>query len=251
MEKNELRVTLVQADTSGETVEANLAMLEELLEKVEEASDVFLLPELFNTGYRNAFVTKPETMGLLSHRWMRLMAERKNAAIVGSVTISEGGKTFNRMLFVTPDGKTQHYDKVNVFKFSGEDKVYAAGHITPIFEYGGWKIKPSICFDMRFPETIRNTKPYYDLILCAAHWPHPRISAWDKLLPARAIENQAYLAAVNRYGHETEVFYPGHSVGLDYLGNTLGEVGEAVGVKTVIFDKTELEIFREKFRFLV
>jgi len=250
MKKDQLQISLVQANTSQESTEANLASLEELLECADSQSDIYLLPELFNTGYQRAFTTKPETMGLQTHRWMRLLAERKNAAICGSLTISEGGKIFNRMLFVAPDGSTQHYDKVNVFKFSGEDKVFASGNRLPIFEFLGWKIKPSICFDIRFPETIRNTFPYYDLILCAAHWPEARIAAWDKLLPARAIENQTYLAAVNRFGKEGEIFYPGHSIGLDYKGNPLLEINDQTEIKTLSVCKSQQNLFREQFKFL-
>ena len=251
MEKDQLQISLVQADTSGETTEANLASLEEMLENDDSFSDIYLLPELFNTGYQRAFTTKPETMGLQTHRWMRLIASRKNAAICGSVTITEAGKTYNRMLFVAPDGNTQHYDKVNIFKFSGEDKIYASGNDSPIFEYAGWRIKPTICFDIRFPETIRNHVPFYDLILCAAHWPKARIAAWNKLLPARAIENQAYLAAVNRFGTESETRYPGHSVGLDFLGNVLAASEEKSEISSFIISKTEQNDFRERYKFLV
>jgi len=250
MIKDDLQISLVQADTSGDTIAANLAYLEEMVSDTDQSSDIYLLPELFNTGYQKAFTTKPETMGLQTHRWMRLMAERKNAAICGSVSIQEGGKTLNRLLFVEPNGKTQYYDKINVFKFSGEDKVFSSGESAPIFDFLGWRIKPSICFDMRFPETLRNQNPFYDLILCCAHWPEARISAWDKLLPARAIENQSYLAAVNRYGKEGETKYSGHSVGLDFLGNAIILTNEQAEIRTFNISKTKQDLFREKFRFL-
>lgn len=245
-----LSVSLVQANTQFESIEGNLAHLEELLDSDKQKVDIYLLPELFNTGYKLAFSIQPETMGLLTTRWMKQMAERKNAAVCGSIAIAENGKTFNRMLFVSPDGKIQWYDKINVFKFSGEDKVFAAGENQVIFLFKGWKIKPIICFDLRFPEAVRNQKPWYDLILCSAHWPQPRISAWDTLLKARAIENQAYMAAVNRFGTEGESHYPGHSAGLDYLGNSLVATKENEGITTVIFEKSSLNQFRDRFPFL-
>jgi len=250
MEKKEIQITLLQADTHGETIGSNLAILEELIESTEDQTDIILLPELFNTGYKKAFTTRPETMGMQTHKWMRMMAERKNAAICGSVSIAEGGKTFNRMLFVEPDGKTQHYDKVNVFAFSGEDKVFTAGNQLPIFEFLGWRIKPMICFDLRFPETIRNHNPYYDLILCSAHWPKPRIEAWDKLLMARAIENQTYLAAVNRIGMEGEAIYPGHSAGIDFLGKALVYSEEKNSTSLFKISKAAVNEFRIRFPFL-
>jgi len=250
MEKDELTIALVQANTSGESIGANLAMLEEMLETTDSQTDIMLLPELFNTGYQNAFTTKPEMMGMQTHRWMKQMAERKKSAICGSVAISEGGFVFNRILFVSPDGQTQHYDKVNVFKFSGEDKLFSVGKTLPLFSFLGWTIKPSICFDIRFPETIRNQDTHYDLILCSAHWPNPRIAAWDKLLQARAIENQSFLAAVNRFGDEGEIHYSGHSVGLDFMGNQIAETSERAEIKTFSISKSSQLNFREKFPFL-
>jgi predicted amidohydrolase len=246
-----LNLALVQADTRFDTVEGNLSMLEEMISHHRDKADIYLFPELFNTGYRNAFTMRPETMNGPSHRWMKLMAERTGAVMSGSITIAEGGKVWNRLLFVQPDGITQHYDKVNVFAYSGEDKVFAAGQDCQRFEWQGWNIKPMICFDLRFPETARNQVPYYDLILLPAHWPEARIPAWDKLLPARAIENQAYLAAVNRIGKEGESVYCGHSVVLDFMGNPLNSnILETEGIFTFRLEKEKLLRFRKSFPFL-
>jgi len=248
--KDELKIALVQADTRFDTIEGNLAYLEELLESSNETADIYLLPELFNTGYRKAFETKPEVMGLQTTRWMKSMAARKNAAICGSITISENGKVFNRMLFVYPDGRIQSYDKVNVFAFSGEDKVFSTGTKSVVFEYLGWRIKAIICFDLRFPEAVRNQSPYYDLIICSAHWPEPRIQAWDSLIPARAIENQSYLAAVNRIGVEGTANYPGHSCVVDFMGSFVSEFMTNAGIKTASIFKSKQNTFREIFPFL-
>lgn len=250
MKKEELSISLVQANVSFDSVEGNLSHLEELLESDSSESDIYLLPELFNTGYRNAFHMKAEKMGLYTTRWMKQMAARKNAAICGSVAIDENGQVFNRMLFVEPSGEIQYYDKVNVFAFSGEDKVFSAGRNEVIFEYLGWRIKAIICFDLRFPETVRNKAPYYDLILCSAHWPSPRIQAWDALIPARAIENQAYFAAVNRSGNEGEAIYPGHSVVVDFKGTHLIAALKDERIVSCKIRSSELDQFRASFPFL-
>lgn len=250
MSNESLTITLVQADTAYSTIGGNLAHLEELMDKFEGNSDVFLLPELFNTGYQLAFSTRPESIGLQTTRWMQQMAKRKNAAIAGSISITENGKVFNRMLLVEPDGTIQHYDKINVFKFSGEDKVFSPGQRDVLFHFRGWKLKPVICFDLRFPETIRNRQPWYDAILCSAHWPKPRIWAWDQLLIARAIENQCFVAAVNRFGQEGEIQYPGHSVALDFLGHQLEATQEKEDMVSVVFLRDSLLSFRDRFPFL-
>jgi len=250
MNKNELNLALLQVDTRFENQEGNLSYIEELIGSFQGKADIFLLPELFNTGYKNAFSAKPETMNGHTHRWMKQVAERTGAAIAGSVSISENGMVFNRLLFVRPDGITQHYDKVNVFAFSGEDKIYKAGNTFPRFDWLGWNIKPMVCFDLRFPETARNHAPFYDLVLCPAHWPSPRIQAWDKLIPARAIENQAYFAAVNRIGREGDVVYPGHSCIVDFLGNHVCGPLTEEGIFTAVLEKEKLLHFRKSFPFL-
>jgi predicted amidohydrolase len=249
--QNQLSVSLVQADTRFPETSGNLAYLEELISSNRTHSDLILLPELFNTGYRNAFSARPEPMNGYTHRWMKLMAERSAAVVAGSVSITEGGNTLNRFLFVRPDGITQHYDKINVFAYSGEDKVYTAGTQPARFDWLGWNIKPIICFDLRFPEAARNQAPHYDLLLCPAHWPAARMQAWDALLPARAIENQCFVAAVNRIGREGETEYAGHSAAFDYLGNALnGNILSEEGVFTFLLEKDKLLAFRKSFPFL-
>lgn len=248
--KNTLRIALVQADTRFDQTEGNLAHLEECMDGIQEKADLFLLPELFNTGYSKAFETRPETMNLLTTRWMKQMADRKQAAVCGSIAISENGKVFNRMLFIEPGGKIQWYDKVNVFAFSGEDKLFSPGQSSVVFEYEGWKIKAIICFDLRFPESVRNNPPHYDLILCSAHWPEPRIQAWDKLIMARAIENQSYLAAVNRIGTEGTALYPGHSWLVDFAGNPQHPPMHKEEICIVEIEKAVQDSFRKSFPFL-
>ena len=245
-----LKIALVQADPQFETIEGNLAYFEELIETEKNEADLFLLPELFNTGYKLGFTTRPETMGERTCRWMRYLSERKNAVLCGSIAIMEKGKVYNRMLFVKPNGEIEHYDKQNVFAFSGEDKVFTAGAKPVVFDYLGWKIKATICFDLRFPEDCRNQSPFYDLMICSAHWPSARVQAWDALLKARAIENQAYVAAVNRVGKEGAVIYTGHSVGYDFLGNPISRVSEVEEVQSFEVSKTSLANFRESFPFL-
>lgn len=249
--QNKLCISLVQADTRFDNAAGNLAHIEELISSSGEPCDLFLLPELFNTGYRNAFTSRPETMNGYSHRWMLQMAKRSGAVMAGTISISEEGKTFNRFLFVRPDGITEHYDKVNVFAYSGEDKVFSSGTSEARFEWKGWNIKPIICFDLRFPESARNHSPHYDLLLCPAHWPAARMPAWDRLLPARAIENQCYVLAANRIGSEGDTIYAGHSAAIDFLGeNMAGKILKEEGVFYFQLEKEKLLHFRKSFPFL-
>ena len=134
---------------------------------------------------------------------------------------------------------------------AGEDKVYKRGNDDGIIIFKGWKICLRICYDLRFPVWSRNTQDY-DLLIYVANWPKPRISAWDTLLKARAIENMSYVVGVNRCGEDSKGnVYPGHSAIYDSLGNCIS--GDLSSLTKNIFASInyhELKAYRKKLRFL-
>jgi predicted amidohydrolase len=141
--------------------------------------------------------------------------------------IREGKHTFNRFIWMEPDGRYEAYDKRHLFRMAGEDKHFSAGSEGIVIEHKGWSICPLVCYDLRFPVWSRNRiltsggkkRADYDLLLVVANWPHARSYAWKQLLVARAIENQAYVAGVNRVGKDGKgITYGGHSMVLDPMG---------------------------------
>ena len=91
----------------------------------------------------------------------------------------------------------------------------------------------------------------YDLLLYVANWPKPRINAWDALLKARAIENMCYTIGVNRIGEDANhLEYPGHSKAIDYLGNSILDCEDELGVFICELDKIAQNDARIKFNFL-
>jgi predicted amidohydrolase len=192
-----------------------------------------------------------ETMNGETVNWMQEIATKKQAAITGSLIVKENNRYYNRLLFVHPNGTIESYDKRHTFTLAGEDKVYTAGSKKLIVTYKDWKICPLICYDLRFPVWARNVEDY-DLLIYVANWPSPRVSAWDALLKARAIENMSYCIGVNRVGvdgnnHE----YSGHSAAFDVLGNRIDVIPiDKEAVEIVALSKTDLEDYREKLNFL-
>ncbi|MFN7707842.1 MAG: amidohydrolase [Sphingobacteriia bacterium] len=245
-------ITLVQADLAWEQPEQNRSMLDELL-ATTTGSDLILLPEMFTTGFSMQAARLAEPTDGPTLAWMRHLAARKDALVCGSFIATEGGRYYNRMLGVQPDGSYTAYDKRHLFRMAGEQEVYEAGDQRPILHWRGWRILPLVCYDLRFPVWSRNhidhTELAYDLALYVANWPERRSAHWQKLLAARAIENQAYVAGVNRVGKDgLDHVYAGHSALYDYQGEVLcGLSPHQVGVATCTLSLNSLRQYRDRF----
>ena len=248
----DLRVALVQTDLHWQDKTANLALLEEKIWSLKNTCDLIVLPEMFATGFSMDSATLAEPMNLQVHKWMKQLAAQTGSVITGTVIISEGGNYYNRLLWVEPDGTTQHYDKRHLFRMANEDASFAPGTELPIFSLKGWKICPQICYDLRFPVWARNHwnsgNAAYDLLFYVASWPTARISAWDTLLAARAIENLSYCLGVNRVGIDgNQIAYTGHSAAYDFKGERLVDLGEKDQIQVVTLSRSALEEYRSKF----
>jgi len=252
MEKEVLKISLVQANSIQHDVVGNLAHLEEILEQACSAdSDIIVLPEMFNTGFQVEPNLYAEPMGLTTTRWLKLQAARLNKAVCGTLSVSENGKYYNRFIFQLPNGTFFQYDKHHLFTYGKEGKVYTAGNKSIVIPYLGWNIKPTICYEIRFPEWCRNTKTLeYDILLVCANWPQERSIVWRNLLPARAIENSSYLVAVNRSGPDgLGTQYNGGSAAYNPEGLAL--VNPHLEMETVIeveLSKTYLSQYRNRFK---
>lgn len=248
--QEKLSVTLLQTYLHWEDAQANRAMFSEKIAEIPSETDLIILPEMFTTGFSmNAPQLAEETEGE-TLQWMISEAKKANAAITGSVIISEGENFYNRLYFVYPDGTFKKYDKKHTFTLAGEHKVYAAGKERLIVEYKGWKICPLVCYDLRFPVWARNTEDY-DVLIYVANWPAQRTAAWNVLLQARAIENMSYCIGLNRTGTDgTGHDYLGHSAVYDVLGERISNNFEGEFIETVQLSKTHVVTLREKLQFL-
>ena len=197
-----MRTVILQTDIVWGDAEANRRNLTELIGSYEGV-DLFVLPEMFVTGFGfpPQQVAEPEVGGP-TLEWMRRMAQEGNCAVAGSVAVRTASDTFrNRFYFVFPDGNVEYYDKRHLFAFGGEHLEYAPGDRRVIVTYKGFRILLQVCYDLRFPVWMRNRNDY-DMMLFVANWPVGRRAVWDVLLQARAIENQCYVLGVNRVGKD-------------------------------------------------
>ncbi|MDG1731194.1 MAG: amidohydrolase [Algibacter sp.] len=249
--QNELKIALIQSDLVWENPEQNRVNFKKKIDNISAAVDVIILPEMFTTGFTMNAKVVAETMDGETISWMKDLALKTEAAIVGSIVISENNKFYNRLLFVEPSGFISSYDKRHTFTLVGENKTYTAGKEKVILHYKGWKIRPLICYDLRFPVWSRNTEDY-DVLLYVANWPKPRVSAWDVLLKARAIENMCYCIGVNRVGVDgLNSMYSGHSAVYDVLGEELTSFkSNEEDIQIVTLEKRHIRAYRNKLKFL-
>jgi predicted amidohydrolase len=268
----DLRVTLVQGDTAWHDPSANRAKYDALLAPLRGATDLVVLPETFTSGFSNDAIHRAETMDGPTVAWIREKAAALGAVVTGSVQIRDDAAAsdtiarapgadgpapgvFNRLLWATPAGELRHYDKRHLFRMAREHERYASGRERITVDLLGWRVCPLVCYDLRFPVFIRNRFGHeapgrfdYDLLVFVANWPSARRYAWSTLLRARAIENLACVAAVNRVGSDGNgITYSGDSVALDELGMPLVELGDREQVVTATFSAEKLRAHRERF----
>lgn len=241
-----MKITILQRDIEWANPSVNINRADEAINR-NPGSDIYVLPEMFSTG----FCTNPEGIAESDNsetlQWLKRKAAAIDAAIAGSVAVTKDGKFYNRFYFVKPDGSVTHYDKKHLFTYGGEHKCFTAGNERVVVEFRGVRILLEICYDLRFPVWARN-RGDYDMILYVASWPTPRVSAWSALLVARAIENQCYVAGVNRVGNDPACQYCGGSVVIDPYGKTIAACTDNLECEaTATIDIEALQAFRAKF----
>lgn len=249
----DLKIAYVQSDLFWENPVANRKHFESVLNGLKTQADLIVLPETFTTGFPvnpNHFA---ETLSGETILWMKAQAKKHQAVISGSILLQLDGFYQNTLIWMRPDGSFETYAKRHVFRLGGEHERITPGDKPLFVELKGWKIKPLICYDLRFPVWSKNTfadgKFEYDFMFYVANWPAVRAEPWKQLLIARSIENLAYVLGVNRVGSDPQgVVYQGDSMLLDFKGQL---VSQAVAKKEMLIESTlsaeQLERFREKF----
>lgn len=241
-----MRIALIQAAPAWHDAAANRELFAQMIDTIEQDVDLVVLPEMFSTGFTMSSGDVAETMAGETVTWMRDQATQRGVTIVGSVVI-EDGQYFNRLVWMPPDGRATTYDKRHLFRMAGEHEHYAAGRERVVVTIGSWRVCVSVCYDLRFPVWLRSRNDY-DLLLCVANWPAARQAAWDTLLRARAVENQSYVAAVNRVGSDGNgVEYQGGSAVYDWNGTALAEEANDPTVLHASLDLDAVRAYRQDF----
>lgn len=251
-----LTISLVQGNTRWHDAAGNRGYYGRMVRLLAgQGSDLVILPETFLSGFTNDTLHQAEGMDGEGVLWMGALAAELGAVVTGSLVVREGEQNFNRLLWMRPDGSFVHYDKRHLFRMAGEHERYAMGMQRPVVELKGWRVLPQVCYDLRFPVWLRNRRlaeaaggMEYDLMVVVANWPEPRRHAWRTLLRARAIENLACVAAVNRVGRDGNgLDYAGDSVVLDALGQPVVELGRSEQVVSIRLEPDPMLAHRARF----
>ncbi|NJN52009.1 MAG: amidohydrolase [Gammaproteobacteria bacterium] len=242
-----VKFALIQTETHWHDPAANRAMFDQWFAELPADADVVVLPEMWSTGFTMRTAEVAEAMAGPTVTWMREQARAFRKAIAGSVVIREGDACYNRLIWVDATGAVVAYDKRHLFRMAGEHEHYRAGTDRVVVEIGGLRVRLAVCYDLRFPVFLRN-RGDYDVLLIVANWPAARQAAWDTLLRARAIENQAYVVGVNRIGTDgAGVAYAGGSVVYDFAGEPRLSAAHDRGVFAAELDGQSLHSHRSAF----
>lgn len=242
-------IGICQTDIEFENKEHNLTAAEQCISSCKaKGATLVLFPEMSMTG----FTMEPEKVyeeenGITYHA-MADYAGRYNVNIGYGYVSRKNGGFYNTYVIINPKGEMLcNYDKIHPFSYAGEDRFYKKGDRLAFCEIDGITICPLICYDLRFPELFIAAAKKADLITVAANFGGPRDEHWLTLLRARAIENQVFVAGINRAGEDNTTYYKGHSMVVGPRGNVIHMADEKEGIFIADINKEEITEYKKEF----
>ncbi len=255
---NTLTIALAQINLALGNPARNL---ESVRAKIAEAkargAEIVVLPELWSSAYdlehAAAHASALDT-GMFAE--IAALARENQIAMVGSLLEKEGARVFNTATLVDARGqRIGAYRKLHLVPMLDEDKFLAGGDDAPVFDASFGKCALAVCYDLRFPELWRHYALLgARLVFLPSEWPRQRIAHWRTLLPARAIENQIFIAAANRVGTGKGETFGGHSMVVNPWGEILvegDEREEALLIAQIDLDRVDevrqrVPVFRDR-----
>lgn len=243
-----MRAALVQMDIAWENPAANHDRAGHLLGQAKNAgAGLAILPEMFATGFSMNASRIAQPPGGETERWLKQTAHRLSIHLIAGVAETAEPLPVNNALWVSPGGEVKRSTKLHPFTFAGEEKVFGGGEGVVTWGIAGARITPLVCYDLRFPEPFRLAASETDVFVVIANWPDRRRLAWQTLLRARAIENQAFVLGVNRVGDGGGAHHSGDSAAISPWGETLASAAEIETVLIVDVDPKDVAEARAKF----
>lgn len=247
-----MKISLLQYNPQWENKSFNMSKIQHMLEDKDDLGEVLIFPEMTLTGFTMNAKAMAENLKGESTKYFSALAKKYKISVFAGVIEKNGSRFFNSLIHCDKTGKVSaRYKKIHPFSYSTENEYYTAGEKIVVTKVEDWKIGMSICYDLRFPELFRlYAKRKVELIINIANWPDTRVEHWRALLKARAIENQCYVAGVNRVGKDPKLHYNGYSSLFDPMGNEIIANKNKETVLTVDVDISNVNEIRSKLPFL-
>ncbi len=257
MNNSDLHIAIVQQDIVWEDKEANFRKLENTFERISQPIDLVILPETFNTGFSPNAPALAEPNNGPTFQWVKRWAEKLATTFIGSWYATDNGHIYNRLFCISDNNTWQYYDKRHTFRLSAEAQTVERGNRIMTIGIGNWRVRPFVCYDLRFPTWVRNSynadnqQFAYDVGIYVANWPATRAKAWQRLLQARSIENLSYTIGVNRVGIDAKgTPHSGNSMVVSPNGNIIHQVESGTeNIKMLSLNHSNLDRYRKKYPF--
>ncbi|HJC30947.1 MAG TPA: carbon-nitrogen family hydrolase [Candidatus Anaerobutyricum faecale] len=252
-----MRIGLAQMDILWENVQKNMEKAENFIEKAKEHEvELLIFPEMSLTGF-SMNVEKTTADWQEQVRFFREKSRDSGITLVFGypVPVKEEElqrhpqwKRYQNRLAVAENGEIRmSYAKIHPFTFGQEGDYFQGGEEIVCMNWKDTVLGGFICYDLRFPEIFQISSAQSEVLVIIANWPTARIDDWDCLLKARAIENQAFVAGVNRVGEGGGIAYSGHSVLYSPRGRRLTHFSEEESLLIGDIDPLQVRKCREVF----
>jgi predicted amidohydrolase len=261
-----MKLALAQHRIEPGTVGGNRDRAAAMVERAAESgADTVVLPELFATGYFafDSYARTAESLdGPLLTEFAELARDHDVALLAGSIVedlaasreagietpVGEGFAN-TAVLFDSDGDRRSVYRKHHLFGYgSAEQELLEPGQRLQVAEIGDFTVGVTTCYDLRFPELYRELADRgVTLVLVPSAWPYPRVEHWQLLPKARAVENLAYVAAVNGVGSFAESELLGRSTVYDPWGTAVASTGDQPDLVTADLNPERVRAVRDEF----
>ncbi|AQL43830.1 carbon-nitrogen hydrolase [Halorientalis sp. IM1011] len=262
-----MKVALAQIAVEPGEVTGNVDRAVAAVERAADSgADLVALPELFDVGYFafDLYARVAEPIGGETHRRLAAAAREYGIAVLAGTVVEDLAATAaetdlpvpaeeglaNTAVFFDRDGQRRAvYRKHHLFGYdSAESDLLVAGERTPVVDFEGFGVGITTCYDLRFPELYRDlVDDGATLVLVPSAWPYPRVEHWELLPRSRAVENLAYVAAVNGTGTFEDAELLGRSTVYDPWGTVLASSDDDPTLVTADLDPERVASVREEF----
>jgi predicted amidohydrolase len=249
-----VKIAIYQCEGIPASKEDSLDILQRTaIKAADQGAELLICSEMFLTGYNigDRVYDLAEPMDGPAAQKVAAMARETNIALLYGYPERSGEVVYNSALLIDRNGSTlANYRKTHLFG-SEENRLFQPGDAFILAELEGMKIGILICYDVEFPEAVRTlVQAGAELIAVPTANMEPYCQSMQFIIPARAFENQVFIAYVNRCGHEADLNYCGLSCIVGPDGKELVLAGTVEGLFVAQINGADITASRRKNPYL-